>query len=278
MDTATMREKIQAAVRDARATGPLAGSITNTVTINLVANAQLAVGGSAAMVYFADEAEGLAEMGGAFYVNVGTFLPSYASSIPAVGDRMHQLGKPLVLDPVGIGLGSLRSWTLSKLKEDKPAIVRGNASEIIALARLWGLDAGTAGEQGPRGVDSVDEVDDAVAAARAIAEFTGGAVAISGEADTVVSAQYKAVSHGGSTMMKSITGMGCSQGGVIAVYAAVADPFTAALTGVQIYNFAGAQAAQRAKGTGSMQVEFLDALSTATPEDVAANAFEIEEW
>ncbi len=278
MDATTMREKIRDAVRDAHATGPLAGSITNTVTINLVANAQLAVGGSAAMVYFADEAVSLAEMGGAFYVNAGTFLHTYTSSIPAVGARMRELGKPLVLDPVGIGLGSLRSGALSDLKEDKPAIVRGNASEVIALARLWDLDAGDAGRQGPRGVDSVDAVDDAVAAARAIAEFTGGVVAISGEADTVVDARYRAVSRGGSAMMKSITGMGCSQGGVIAVYAAVTDPFTAALTGVQIYNLAGARAAQRARGTGSMQVEFLDALSTATPEDVAANPFEIEAW
>ena len=45
------------AVETVKRTNPMAGLITNSVTINLVANAQLAVGGSAAMVYLPDEAE-----------------------------------------------------------------------------------------------------------------------------------------------------------------------------------------------------------------------------
>jgi len=47
---ANIQKQIIEAVNTVRNTNPLAGSITNTVTINLVANAQLAVGGSAAMV------------------------------------------------------------------------------------------------------------------------------------------------------------------------------------------------------------------------------------
>lgn len=50
-----MRKKIRQAVEAARKECPLVPSITNTVTINLVANAQLACGGSAAMVYLPDE-------------------------------------------------------------------------------------------------------------------------------------------------------------------------------------------------------------------------------
>ena len=50
-----LRREIREAVRRVRMENPMAPSITNTVTINLVANAQLAVGGSAAMVYLADE-------------------------------------------------------------------------------------------------------------------------------------------------------------------------------------------------------------------------------
>ncbi len=62
----------------------MAGSITNSVTINFVANAQIAVGGSAAMVYLPDEAEVLAEAGGATYLNAGTLLPIYEDSFPSV--------------------------------------------------------------------------------------------------------------------------------------------------------------------------------------------------
>ena len=53
----------------------MVGSITNMVTINFVANVQLALGGSAAMVYLSEEGEFLAKAGGAMYINVGTLLP-----------------------------------------------------------------------------------------------------------------------------------------------------------------------------------------------------------
>ena len=45
----SLHEQIADAVRTVRETTPLAQSFTNFVTINLVANAQLAAGGAAAM-------------------------------------------------------------------------------------------------------------------------------------------------------------------------------------------------------------------------------------
>ena len=276
MDKHEIEQAVARAVEQTKATTPLAGSITNAVTMNLVANAQIAVGGSAAMVYLEDEAVGLSEVAGAFYVNAGTLLPPHELSIPAVAQRVQQLGKSLVLDPVGIGLGSLRTRVLLALKSCKPAIVRGNASEVIALANLWGLE-GIERAGGPRGVDAVDEVDDALAAALAIARFTKGAVAISGETDVVTDGAHVARSHGGSAMMTNITGAGCSQGGVIAIYAAVADPFAAALAGVQVYNLAGSRATAATDAPASFQVAFLDELFRAAPQDVAGNPFELEE-
>lgn len=276
MDKHELEQAVAHAVEQTKATTPLAGSITNAVTMNLVANAQIAVGGSAAMVYLEDEAVGLSEVADAFYVNAGTLLPPHEQSIPAVAQHMQQLGKSLVLDPVGIGLGSLRTRVLVALKPCKPAIVRGNASEIIALANLWDL-AGVEAAGGPRGVDAVDEVDDALAAALAIARFTKGAVAISGETDVVTDGALVARSHGGSAMMTNITGAGCSQGGVIAIYAAVADPFAAALAGVQVYNLAGSRAAAATDAPASFQAAFLDELFRATPQDVAGNPFELAE-
>ena len=51
IDSEQLKQNVVKAVEKIRATNPMAGSITNTVTIDFVANAQLAVGGSAAMVY-----------------------------------------------------------------------------------------------------------------------------------------------------------------------------------------------------------------------------------
>ena len=52
-----IKSQVIEAVKKVKSSNPMAGSITNSVTINFVANAQLAVGGSAAMVYLPDEGE-----------------------------------------------------------------------------------------------------------------------------------------------------------------------------------------------------------------------------
>lgn len=276
IEKAELQRQIASAARQVRNTNPMAGSITNTVTVNFVANAQIAVGGSAAMVYLPDEGEFLANAGGATYLNVGTLLPIYEETLPRTARALHEAGKPWVLDPVGIGIGSLRTKLLEQMKEFKPTIIRGNASEVIALASLWGIEAGVSAQV--RGVDSTQAVDEARDAAVALARFTGGAVAVSGEIDLVTDGVQVAYSHGGSHFMAQITGSGCSLGGVCAVFAACAEtPFAAALAGVQAYNLAGARAQERVDAPGSFQVAFLDELYKASPEDIAANPFDLQE-
>ena len=271
-----VQEKIRQAVRTVRETNPMAPSITNSVTINFVANAQLAVGGSAAMVYLPDEGEFVAQVGGATYINVGTLLPIYEETLPRTAKDLHTLGKPWVLDPVAIGIGEMRTKLLSCFREYKPSVIRGNASEIIALAGLWKLDGGTS-DSTVRGVDSTDTVAAARQAAVALAKFTGGAVAVSGETDLITDGETVAYSHGGSKFMEMVTGSGCSLGGVTAVYACAAEPFIAALTAANIYNLAGKRAESKVQAPGSFQVQFIDELYLATPEEVAENPFELEQ-
>ncbi len=271
-----VQEKIRQAVRTVRETNPMAPSITNSVTINFVANAQLAVGGSAAMVYLPDEGEFVAQVGGATYINVGTLLPIYEETLPRTAKALHTLGKPWVLDPVAIGIGEMRTKLLSCFREYKPSVIRGNASEIIALAGLWKLDGGTS-DSTVRGVDSTDTVAAARQAAVALAKFTGGAVAVSGETDLITDGETVAYSHGGSKFMEMVTGSGCSLGGVTAVYACAAEPFIAALTAANIYNLAGKRAESKVQAPGSFQVQFIDELYLATPEEVAENPFELEQ-
>lgn len=277
LDVVELKREMVLAAQRVRDENPMAGSITNTVTVNFVANAQIAVGGSAAMVYLPDEGEFLAGAGGATYINVGTLLPIYEETLPRTAKALHELGKPWVLDPVAIGIGELRTKLLLGFKDHKPSVIRGNASEVIALANLWGV-AGDGGASRVRGVDSTDGVEDARSAAVALARYTGGAVAVSGEHDLVTDGRTVAVSHGGSHFMTKITGSGCSLGGVCAVYASTArTPFVAALCAVNAYNVAGRRAEGVSSAPGSFQVAFLDELYKATPEDIADNPFDIEE-
>lgn len=271
-----IKKQIIQAVETVKQTNPMAGSITNMVTINFVANAQLAVGGSAAMVYLPEEGEFLAKAGGATYINVGTLLPVHEETLPYTAKVLHETGKPWVLDPVAVGIGSLRTQLLRQFKEYKPTVIRGNASEIIALAGLWELEGGTA-VSNVRGVDSTDSVKAAKAAAVSLAKWTGGAVAVSGETDLITDGTVVAYSYGGSHFMPKITGAGCSLGGVIAVYLTSASPFIAALTGTAVYNLAGTRAERKVDGPGSFQIEFLNELYKASPVDIANNPFEIEE-
>ena len=246
-----LQSGIVEAARKVRANNPMAGSITNSVTIDFVANAQLAVGGSAAMVYLPDEGECLVAAGGTVYINMGTLLPVYEETLPRTAAAAHAAGKPWVLDPVGIGIGSLRTKLLRGFKPYKPAIVRGNASEIIALAGLWDLEGDASELSRARGVDTTDTVAAARDAAVALARYTGGAVAVSSESDLVTDGSTVAYSTGGSALMGKVTGFGCSLGGVAAVYATQADPFTAALAAVAHYNVAGTRAARSHSSTSS---------------------------
>ena len=271
-----IQTQIAKAVEAVKSGNPMAGSVTNAVTVNFVANAQIAVGGSAAMVYLPYEGEFLAAAANAVYLNMGTLLPIHEQTMPRTAKALHEAGKACVLDPVGIGIGSVRTEILRKLKPFKPNVIRGNASEIIALASLWEL-CGDAGTNNTRGVDSTDSVACAQDAAVALARWTGGAVAVSGKEDLVTDGRLLVRSYGGSHFMEKITGSGCSLGGVAAVYATVASPFIAALTATAVYNLAGRRAEQRVTAPGSFQAQFLDELYLATAEEIAANPFDVEE-
>ncbi|MGX7414771.1 hydroxyethylthiazole kinase [Aerococcus christensenii] len=271
------KEEVQAAIIEAvhqvKSTNPMAPSITNTVTINFVANTQIAVGGSAAMVYMPDEGKTMANIAQAMYINVGTIFPIYEETLPQTAAKLHELGKNWVVDPVAIGIGELRTKLLNDFKPYKPSIIRGNASEVIALAHLWHL-LDHPSESKVRGVDSTESVDQATEAALALALYTGGAVSVSGKTDLVTDGHHIAHSHGGSSFMGKITGAGCSLGGVTAVYACVTDPFIAALTACQVFNLAGSRAEAKVKAPGSFQPQFIDELYLASAEDIAHNPFD----
>lgn len=265
-----IRSALARAISDVREKNPLVPSITNTVTQDFVANAQLAIGGSAAMFYLPDECEDVAQIASAFYINMGTVMPFYEETVPRVAQALQENKTPWVLDPVAIGMAQLRTKLLLQLKEFKPTIIRGNASEINALAKLWQLVDDTSVGQ-VRGVDSTEKVSSAKNAAVELAKFTGGAVAVSGEKDLVTDGKRIILCAGGSVLSTKITGSGCALGGVMAIYSAVTTPFIAALAGTTIFNQAGTLAAAQVDTPASFKVKFLDALYTLTAENVSEN-------
>ncbi|WEV66993.1 hydroxyethylthiazole kinase [Bifidobacterium sp. ESL0769] len=281
-----LRESIREAAQTVRDTTPLAQSFTNFVTINLVANAQLAAGGAAAMSFLPDDIADGEVASGASYINVGTLLPFYEDALEEIARHFHADHHRWVLDPVAAGLGTTRTDILKSFKAAPPTIIRGNASEIIKLREMWELplnedekDSGKSKKSsGPVGVESADDVEAAEESARVLAKFIAkgdakgqGAVAVSGETDLVTDGEHTYRLPGGSAMMTKITGAGCSLGGVVATYLAVADPLTAAIAASALYNRASETGETNSHGPGSFQVAFLDGLWSTTPEQIAAS-------
>src|SRR5206468_6217021 len=87
-------------------------------------------------------------------VNTGTLSGSAAHAMEVATTAARTHGAPWVLDPVGAGVTKFRDETICKLLRHRPAVIRGNASEIMAVARLGGL---TQEAGGPRGVETAHE-------------------------------------------------------------------------------------------------------------------------
>ena len=77
--------------------------------------------------------------------------------------------------------------------------------------------------------------------------------------------------------MTLVTGSGCALGGVAAVYAAVADPFVAAMCATAVFDLAGIRGAMNAHGPASFKVQFIDALHNASANDIANVPFTLKE-
>ncbi|EBA06572.1 hydroxyethylthiazole kinase [Sagittula stellata] len=246
-----------------RDTAPLVQNITNFVAMNVMANAMLAAGASPAMVHAREEAAEFAGLAIALTVNIGTLSPDWAGAMTDAAAAANDHGKPWVLDPVAVGATTYRQTVAAQLLALNPTVIRGNASEIIALA---GKDASG------KGVDAGDAVSVATDAAAVLARRTGGVVAVTGQTDLVTDGTRFAEVQNGHPLMPRVTALGCSLTGIVGAFVAGQDPFEATVAALAFYGLAGERAANGAKGPGSFQVAFLDALYTLDGHDLARGA------
>lgn len=236
-----------------RAAGPLVQCLTNAVTTNFTANVLLALGAAPAMVDIPGEAGPFATVASGVLINLGTPAAEQREAMLDAARAAAGGGTPWVLDPVAIGVLPVRTRLAAELRALRPTVVRGNASEILALD-----GAGAGG----RGVDAADAVDDAVAAALRIARATGGVVAVSGATDAVTDGETVVRLRNGHELLTRVTGGGCALGAVMAAFAGVVeDRLTAAVAAITAYNVAAERAAEASEGPGSFAVAFLDAIA-----------------
>jgi hydroxyethylthiazole kinase len=254
MDTTSL----SAAGTALRGSAPLVHCLTNTVVQTITANALLAIGAAPAMVDDPAEAGEFAAVASAVLVNVGTVQERTAQAMRLAARAADDAGTPWVLDPVAVGGLTFRTELAADLTGLRPAVVRGNASEVLVLA-----GAG----KGGRGVDSTATPEDALEAAGELARRTGGVVAVSGPVDVLTNGSDVVRVGGGSPLLTRTTGAGCALGAVVAAYvAATGDPLTGAVAAHAHVALAAEAAAERADGPGTFAIRWLDALDAVDPD------------
>jgi len=246
-----------------RARAPLVHNITNFVVMNTTANALLALGASPVMSHAVEEVEEMVGLASALVLNIGTLTPSWVTAMEVAARAAQARGVPIVLDPVGAGATVLRTHAVRRLiAVAPPAVLRGNASEILAVA---------GGAATTRGVDSATGVDAARAAAHALSDAHGCAVVVSGPVDLVVRNGVEVRVANGTPLLGRVTGMGCTATALIGAFLAVnPDAAAAAAHAMAVMGIAGELAAGTAAGPGTFQAHFLDALAGLTEAEIRA--------
>lgn len=247
------KEQFHQTLKALRDQSPLVHNITNYVVMNNTANALLAVGASPVMAHAIEEVEAIVSIASALVINMGTLSPQWVKAMELAMDKANALNKPIVFDPVGVGASPYRTETaLTLTNQYQPAVIRGNASEIMALAQV---PAHT------KGVDSTTDSKNALEAAQALSKQLNNTIVISGATDYIVTNTQMDQVTAGSPMMAKVTGMGCTATSIIgACLGVTTHPHNAALHAMELMGQAGTMAEAKANGPGSFQLHFIDAL------------------
>ena len=254
------------AVRQRR---PLVHCVNNIVTAADCANLALAVGASPMMAQAPQEMADITAISAATVLNTGTPDEEKFQVCLLCGKEAARLGRPVVLDPVGVGASPWRlERTCELLHLFTPSILRVNLGEAQALS------LGDSREQGvdsPAPAGRAERLETAVR----LAERRRTAVLLSGPEDIVTDGQTAWRVSGGSGWMSQVTGTGCMLSVLCGVFAAVEpDAASAAVLAAAFWKVCSQRAERLAgeRGPGSFHTALLDAAGTLTAAELAGEA------
>ena len=233
------RDAVADVLERVRARAPRVHAVTNAAAQVLTANLLLALGAVPSLTFAAEEIGAFVARADALLINLGTLDRERRAAIPIALEAAAAGGKPWVLDPVFCDRSPGRAELARALLDRAPAVVRGNAAEIAALANAAPDAAG---------------YDRFAGAHRTV-------LAVTGPTDIVSDGARRVTLANGHPLMARSTAIGCAGTALIAACLAVeADPLRAAAAGLTILGVAGEIAAARARGPGSFVPELIDAL------------------
>lgn len=244
-----------------RLSSPLVHCMTNDVVQNFTANVLLALGAAPAMVIEPEEAAQFCPLADSLLINIGTLTADRSRAMLAAIHAANASSTPWIFDPVAVGGLTFRTQFARDILALRPAAVRGNASEILALA----------GETaGGRGVDSTADALSALPAAQHLAQLTGAIVAVTGEVDYITDGDKSWAIAGGGALMTRVVGTGCALSAVVAACCSLpGSRLDNVASACRFMKLAGEQAIAVSRGPGSFSPAFLDALYLMSEEALA---------
>lgn len=247
-----------------KSTSPIVHNITNYVAMNFTANALLAFGASPIMAHAHEEVEELVNIASASVINIGTIDGYWLRGMMSAAKAADEKNKPWVLDPVGAGATTYRTQNALRLIQNfHPSVIRGNASEIMALA---GMNIKS------KGVDSSHESPKALDSAISLAKKYKTIVVISGETDYITDGNITEIINNGSPLMPRITAMGCTASSMIGAFLSVTNNhINAATYAMAVMAIAGELTAKQVDSPGSFAPLFIDNLYKTTSLDFSKN-------
>ncbi|VXC22745.1 hydoxyethylthiazole kinase [Maribacter litoralis] len=254
-----LMSNISSVLEQVKTKGPLVHNITNYVVMNNTANALLAVGASPVMAHAKEEVKDIVTISSSLVINMGTLSEKWVESMLMAAEQAKATNTPFVFDPVGVGASAYRTEVAQKIIETAtPNVIRGNASEIMALAKLT---------NSTKGVDSTMDTQDAIEGATLLAKKLNNTVVISGAIDYIITADTVSKIENGSPLMAKITGMGCTATALVGACLGVEEnAHLAAVAAMAIMGVAGDMADEKSAGPGSFQMYFYDSLHELSPE------------
>ncbi|AVQ33508.1 hydroxyethylthiazole kinase [Staphylococcus muscae] len=243
-----------------RKESPLVICYTNDVVKNFTANGLLSLGASPAMSEAPEEAVDFFKVAQALLINIGTLTQQSGEDMLSIAKEANRQGVPIVFDPVAVGASQFRrNFCRRFLEEVQVTVIKGNASEILAL-----VDESTT----MKGTDSTLDQLPIEAAKQAQLKYNA-AIVMTGETDVIIQDGRAIALGNGTPLLAKVTGTGCLLGAVVASFLLKdTHPSLEKLAEAVSYYTISAERAEVKAGAdlpGTFAVAFLDALSqTAT--------------
>jgi len=240
---------------------PLVHHITNYVTVNDCANVCICAGGSPIMSDSAYEVEEMVASADALVLNIGTINERTLESMKRAGKAAGKVGKPIILDPVGVGATKYRTNVVEGLISSlHPSIIKSNMGEMSTIVGCKGM---------VRGVDSVSSCKDLADRMLAFAKENRCVLVSTGPTDYVTDGRTFFELSNGVPMLENVSGTGCSVTTMIGVYAGACGPSAeSAVAAVSAFNIAAEDAIGHCAGPGTFKPALLDSLYAMKPETI----------